>query len=54
MRAHLAPGAVILLDDAERVSEQSVLNQWQAQYKFSYDLRWQGEKAWAVSEFFQS
>jgi predicted O-methyltransferase YrrM len=50
MRAHLAPGAVILLDDAERASEQTVLNQWQAQYDFSYDLRWQAGKAWAVSK----
>jgi predicted O-methyltransferase YrrM len=48
MRSHLAPGAVILLDDAERVSEQAVLNQWQAQYNLSYDLQRQGEKAWAI------
>jgi hypothetical protein len=52
MHAQLAPGAVILLDDAERVSEQTVLNQWQAQYNFSYDLRWLGEKAWAVCALF--
>jgi predicted O-methyltransferase YrrM len=48
MRSHLATGAVILLDDAERVSEQAVLNQWQAQYNLSYEMRRRGEKAWAV------
>ena len=52
MRSHLAPGAVVLLDDAERVSEQTALNQWQAQYNFSYDLRRRGEKAWAVCTLF--
>ena len=51
MRSHLANEVVILLDDAERVSEQTVLNQWQAQYNLAYDLRRQGEKAWAVCTF---
>lgn len=51
MRSHFASGAVILLDDAERVSEQTVLDQWQAQYNLSYDLCRQGEKAWAVCTF---
>jgi hypothetical protein len=51
MRSHFASEVVILLDDAERVSEQTVLNQWQAQYNLSYDLRRQGERAWAVCTF---
>jgi predicted O-methyltransferase YrrM len=48
MREHLAPDAVIMLDDAERPKEQAVLEQWREQYNLSSEVRRRGEKAWAV------
>jgi hypothetical protein len=38
MRAHLAPGCRILLDDVAREDEQRILNQWSAELKAKYSI----------------
>ena len=38
MRRHLAPGALILLDDAGRRGEQRVLERWSEEFDATYDI----------------
>jgi hypothetical protein len=51
LRSHLAPEAVILLDDAERVQEETVLQQWMNEYGVSYESHVRDGKAWAICSF---
>jgi predicted O-methyltransferase YrrM len=51
LRSHLAPGAVILLDDAQRPQEKAVLRKWASEYGLSYQYRARDGKAWAVCSF---
>lgn len=51
LRSHFAPGAVVLLDDAERVQEGAVLRKWKSEYGLSYQLQARGGKAWAICSF---
>lgn len=51
LRSHFAPGAVILLDDAQRPEEQVVLQRWAAEYGLSHQLHTRDEKAWAICSF---
>lgn len=38
MKSHLRPGCVILLDDAQRVGEQEVLDHWARELHVAYEL----------------
>ena len=51
LRSHFAPGAVILLDDAERPQEREVLRQWTNEYSLSYQTDARDGKAWATCSF---
>lgn len=51
LRSHFAPGAVILLDDAQRLEEQAVLQRWAAEYGLSHQLHTRDGKAWAICSF---
>ena len=51
LRAHFAPDAIILLDDAERSQEREVLRQWTSEYGLSYQTRERDGKAWAICSF---
>jgi len=51
LRSHLAPGAVILLDDAERPQEKAVLEKWGTEYGLSHELHARDGKAWAICTF---
>ena len=51
LRSHLAPGAVILLDDAERVQERAVLRKWASEFGLSQQLHMRDGKAWATCSF---
>jgi predicted O-methyltransferase YrrM len=51
MKDHLAPDALIVLDDAERPGEQAVLQRWKADFNLASELHWHGDKAWAVCRF---
>jgi predicted O-methyltransferase YrrM len=49
MVGHLAPGAVILLDDAGREGELEVLQRWEAEYAVRWQVRGE-KKAYGVVE----
>ena len=51
LRSHFAPGAVILLDDAERANEQAVLRKWTNEYGVSCEAHSREGKAWAICSF---
>lgn len=51
LRSHFAPGAVILLDDAERERERAVLQRWEHEFGLNHELRERDGKAWAVCSF---
>jgi len=51
LRTHFAPGAVVLLDDAERPKERAVLAKWAAEFGLAYQTQARGEKEWAICSF---
>jgi predicted O-methyltransferase YrrM len=51
LRSHLAPGVVVLLDDAERARERAVLRKWASEYNLSHQLYARDGKAWAICSF---
>ncbi len=51
LRSHFAPGAVILLDDAERPQERAVLLRWTSEYGISYQSGTRDGKDWAICSF---
>ena len=51
LRSHFAPGAVILLDDAERPQEKAVLQKWATEYNLSHQSCTREGKAWAICSF---
>lgn len=51
MRAHLAPDAVLLLDDAHRPDEQAALRRWADEFGLTHEMRERDGKSWAVCTF---
>jgi predicted O-methyltransferase YrrM len=51
LRSHFAPGVVVLLDDAERAEEKSVLQKWETEYGLSHQSHARDGKAWAICTF---
>lgn len=51
LRSHFASGAVVLLDDAERPKEKSVLQKWASEYGLSHESHERDGKAWAICSF---
>ena len=51
LREHFAPGAVVLLDDAERPKERDVLAKWASEFGLAYRTQARGEKEWAICSF---
>jgi hypothetical protein len=48
LRDRLSPGCVVLLDDADRPSEEETLGRWRAEASLSYELRG-GDRTFAVA-----
>jgi predicted O-methyltransferase YrrM len=49
--SHFAPSVVVLLDDAEREQERTVLQKWASEYDLSHELHARDGKAWAICSF---